>query len=493
MKPSPIPTTAAQLVELIRHSGVLSPAELQAVEERWPRDAGDTADVGRFARWLVARGHLTEYQTAWLLHGHTRAVFLGPYKLLGRIGRGDLAVVYHAVRVRLPKSSATSEVSEEAVALKVLPPSRARDRRLRARFYHEAELACQLRHPNVARAIEAGEADGVHYLVLEYLLGENLREAIEHRGPLPVADVLHIARQTLAGLQYLFEQGLVHCNLEPANLLLVLPAGSDIRSAPLKTATVKILDTSLSRSLFEDSIGDSEAAQSRLTYEGQLIGTPEYMAPEQARDAHTADIRADLYSLGCILFHALTGAPPFQDASTLSVVIRHAVERPRPVRELRPDVPVALAQAIGRLLAKEPADRFATPTDVAAALPEKVEETPVIAAVLVASPAAPRVARPAIPKAATAAPQPVAPAAPAITVELVPAAKPALPAAAPAIALAAEPLDAELLSIPLTPGPDLSPTGAARQRGVNRWLYLFLGGFGLLLVQLIAWLVAHLF
>jgi serine/threonine protein kinase len=479
MKPSATPTTPAQLVELIRHSGVLSPAEVQAIEERWPRDAGDTTDVGRFARWLVARGYLTEYQTALLLHGHTAALFVGPYKLLDRIGRGSLAVVYAATRT-----------PGELVALKVLPPSRARDRRLRARFQHEAVVACQLGHPNIVRALEAGEADGVHYLALEYLLGENMREAIERRGPLPIADVLHVARQTLAGLQYLFAQGLVHRNLEPANLMLVWPAGSDIRTAPLQSATVKVLDTSLSRSLFAESVPEG-GGHSRLTFEGQLVGTPEFLAPEQARDAGAADIRSDLYSLGCMLFHALTGAPPFQDSSPLGVVIRHAVETARPIRELRGDVPVALAQTIGRLLAKDPADRFATPADVAAALPEKIEEKP--AAVLVAPPAAPRVARPVHPKTILAPPKPATPAdlavevtEPSITVELVPAAKPALPPVAPA----AVPIDVELAPIP--PPSPVPPPRTAEPRRLSVWLFVLLGGLGLLAVQVFAWLLAHL-
>lgn len=484
MKPSPAPTTAAQLVELIRHSGVRDPAELHAIEERWRREAGETDDVARFARWLVARGYLTEYQTALLLHGHTAALFLGPYKLLDRIGRGSLAVVYRAVRD-----------ADTMVALKTLPPSRARDRRLRARFRNEAKLACQLRHPNVVRAVESGEAHGIHYLVLEYLPGENLREAIERRGPLPVADVLHIARQTLAGLQYLFEQGLVHRNLEPANLMLAMPAGSDIRSTPLTSAAVKILDTSLSRSLFEESVPDHGAGHSRLTFEGQLLGTPEYLAPEQARDAHAADIRADLYSLGCILFHALTGTPPFQDASPLGVVIRHAAELPRPLRELRGDVPVALAQTIARLLAKDPADRFATPAEVAAALPETPVNAPVITAALVAAAAVPHTARPAVAKAvAIARPMaeakvplpPAAPIEPSITVELVPAAKPAMPVLPPPAARAAEPIDVELAPIPPLPSGNTAP-----RRGANPWLFLLLGGLGLLLVQFFAWLLAQ--
>lgn len=440
MKHAATSVTIEQLVDLMRRSRVLADAEVRAIEEGWPRETGDTADVGRFARWLVARGHLTEYQTAMLLHGHASALFLGPYKLLDRIGKGSLAVVYRAV-------GPTGEV----VALKVLPPSRARDHQLRARFRNEAELACQLHHANVVRAVEAGEANGVHYLVLEYLPGENLREAIKHRGPLPIGDVVHIARQTLAGLQYLFEQGLVHRNLEPANLMLALPPGIDARTAPLRSATVKILDTSLSRSVFEETIPGGTGS-SRLTYEGQLVGTPEYLAPEQARDAHACDSRADLYGLGCVLYHALTGAPPFQDPSPLGVVIRHAVEQPRPVAELRSDVPVVLSQMLDCLLAKDPDARFATPAEALAALPANLEAMPA------ARPA------PTIPIAAPVEPQPTT----------------QLPAA-------------EIASIPISPPFDEVPDRLrARPRPASFWQAMLLGALILLFAQSAGWMLAYL-
>ncbi len=285
--------TLPDLIEVIRGSGLLSEAAVRAIEVQWQPRSDGPADLAGCARWLAAQGYLTEYQLALLMHGHAAALVLGRYRLLDRIGRGSLAVVYKALG---PQG--------QTVALKVLSPSKAKDPQLLARFRHEAELACELHHPNVVRAFEADEAGGMHFLALEYLPGENLREALERRGSLPVADVVHLARQTLDGLQYLFEQGLVHRNLEPSNLMLTVPPAD---AAPAQRGTtVKILDTSLSRSLFEESM-PAGASQSRLTHERQLLGNPEYLAPEQARNARTCDIRADLYSVGCIYYHALAG------------------------------------------------------------------------------------------------------------------------------------------------------------------------------------------
>jgi eukaryotic-like serine/threonine-protein kinase len=295
---------------------------------------------------------------------------------------------------------------------------------------------------------------------------------------LPIADVVHIARQTLAGLQYLFEQGLVHRNLEPANLMLALPAGSDTRTAPLQSATVKILDTSLSRSVFEETIPGGTHS-SRLTYEGQLVGTPEYLAPEQARDAHACDIRADLYGLGCVLYHALTGAPPFQDSSPLGVVIRQAVEPPRPVAEIRSDVPVVLTQLLDRLLAKDPDARFATPAEALAALPANMEATPV-----------------AVPVFQSVI---VGPAEPKVTIELVaiPDAarpEPAIPVAAPSAPNPPPQLAAEDIAlIPVSPafnGQRFSPL--PRSQATYFWLAMLLGAFILLLAQSAAWMLAQL-
>jgi serine/threonine protein kinase len=252
------------------------------------------------------------------------------------------------------------------VAIKILPPSRAKDPGLLARFQREVGLACRLEHPNVVRAFEAGEANGLHYLVMEYLEGETLQEVLEKRGRLTLTEAAHVVYQALLGLQHLFENGIVHRNLEPANLMVVRSGNGPLEMS-LLSATVKLLDISLSRSLFDEpTTGTTDNL--RLTHEEEVLGNPDYLAPEQARDAHSADIRADIYGLGCILYHALTGVPPFSDSSVLGQTIRHATETPRPLTEVNPQVPGALQLIVDWMMAKDPGQRYPTPTRAAEAL-----------------------------------------------------------------------------------------------------------------------------
>jgi serine/threonine protein kinase len=261
---------------------------------------------------------------------------------------------------------------------------------LLARFQREADVACRLEHANIVRAFRAGQANGLHYLVMEYLEGANLQEVLEKRGPLSPAEAIHVIHQALLGLEHLHEQGLVHRNLEPANLMLVparkgdspgkgdcpayfkgtVPFSGTVPFADASSvlrATVKILDVSLSRSQFDEATTGT-ANNLRLTLEGQVVGIPDYLAPEQARDAHACDIRADIYSLGCILYHAMAGVPPYQDASVLGQVILHATQKPRPLNSFNAEVPDALQLIVDWMMAKDPAERYPTPARAAEAL-----------------------------------------------------------------------------------------------------------------------------
>jgi eukaryotic-like serine/threonine-protein kinase len=348
--------------ELLGRSRLLAGDEVRLIEQRWRREAGHPDDLGAFTRWLAANQYATEFQVAMLLHGHFAHLRLGPYKLLERIGRGRQAMVYKAVH-RLGRT----------VAIKVLIPSRARDPHLLARFQREAQLAQGLQHPNVVRTLEGGEADGLHYLVMEYLAGQTLQEALEQRGRLELEEAVDVVYQALLGLQHLHDRGLVHCNLEPANLMLIQTgaSGGDPRlpEGP-RGPLVKILDISMSRSAAGSDVEASPEGQDlgRLMYEGLLLREPGYLAPEQARDASAVDIRADIYSLGCILYHALAGQVPHQDGSPLQQIIRHATETPRPLRECNPEVPEGLELIVNWMMAKEPAQRYQTPERAAGAL-----------------------------------------------------------------------------------------------------------------------------
>jgi serine/threonine protein kinase len=350
------PTSVEAFCNLLGRSRLLPTDEVRSVRQRWLAEAppGDAADVARFSRWLTARGHVTDYQAGMLLRGHADRFFLNEYKLLDRIGAGRMAGVYKALH-RLG----------QVVAVKVLPPSKAKDAQLFGRFQREARMALKLKHPNVVRTFQTGEAHGLHYLVMEHLDGETLAEVLQRRGRLPPAEAVRVIHQALLGLQHLHDRDLVHRDLKPANLMLV-PGRVAGRPDTTLQATVKILDIGLGRALFDE--GDPAGGQIDLTVQGDILGDPDYMAPEQARDAHAADIRSDVYSLGCVLYHCLAGQPPFPDTNLVRKMIKHATEAPRPLEAFNPDVPDGLQQIVDWMLAKDPAQRYPTPDRAAGAL-----------------------------------------------------------------------------------------------------------------------------
>jgi serine/threonine protein kinase len=342
--------TADQLITLLIRSRLHSTDAVKLLFRRWLGEAKDNTSAKEFAEWLIRQKEITEYQAKHLLAGHADTLFLDEYRILERIGKGRMAGVYLA-----------QHTSGQRVALKVLPPSKAKDADVLARFQRESKLATQLNHANIVRTHHAGEANGLHYLVMEYVEGDTLAELLKERGRLPAREAVRIAFLAALGLQHVHEKEMVHRDLKPGNLMLSpYPAKgeSTLRSM------VKLMDIGLGRSLFVST----EEGQSELTTEGELIGTPDYLAPEQARDARKADIRSDIYSLGCTLYHALAGQPPFPDDNSVRQVIRHATEEPRPLRQFNPDTPDGLQQIVERLLAKDPAKRYQSPTQVAEAL-----------------------------------------------------------------------------------------------------------------------------
>ncbi len=337
------------LCNQLARSKLASPDEVRSLYQRWAREAGPAAaDVQKFASWLAGRNVATEYQLGFVMRGHADQLFLGPYTILERVGKGRMAGVYKAVH-RLG----------QVVAIKILPPSKSRDPKTLARFRREARLSIRLKHPNVVRTYQAGVAGNLNYLVMEYLEGETLQELLQRRGKLPPAEAVRVVHQALLGLQHVFEQGLIHRDLKPGNLML-LPGHGPKTDAD----TCKLMDIGTGRDLFDEGGG----GDFNLTQSSDVLGTPEYMAPEQARDARSADIRSDVYSLGCVLYHCLAGRPPFTSSNTVRLLVMHATEPVRPVRELAPQVPEGLEQILGWMLAKDPGQRYATPGRAAQAL-----------------------------------------------------------------------------------------------------------------------------
>jgi serine/threonine protein kinase len=344
--------TVQNVYGLLIRSHLVPLEELKAAYARWQQEAGEGAgNLVRFMAWMVSQKLLTEYQATLLARGHADGFFLNEYKILDRLGKGRMAGVYKA-----------QHQLGQIVAIKVLPPSRAKDPSTLARFHREARLSLKLKHPNIVRSFQTGAAGELHYLVMEYLEGETLEEVLARRGKLPPAEAVRLVYQVLQGLQHLHTQGAIHRDLKPANLMLV----GSLPDSTLR-ATVKILDIGLGRALFDEGMADT-TVDPAITTEGALLGTPDYMAPEQARDPRAIDIRADIYSTGCVLYHLLAGHPPFPDTNVISQMIRHATETPRPLKEANPAIPDGLQQIVNWMLAKDPAARYPTPERAAQAL-----------------------------------------------------------------------------------------------------------------------------
>jgi hypothetical protein len=274
------------------------------------------------------------------------------YRILEVLGAGGMGTVYKALH----------QLMDRPVALKVIRPDLTRDAGAVERFHREVKAAARLTHPNIVHAYDAEQAGGAHFLVMEFVEGKSLDRVVAEEGALPVARACDYARQAALGLQHAFERGMVHRDVKPHNLMRT-PDGR-----------IKILDFGLARFARESARAASPASApapaeaGSLTQTGSLMGTPDYMAPEQAANPHEADIRADLYSLGCTLYFLLTGSPPFAGSTGLDKIMAHIEQMPPPLMDVRPDAPAGLAGVLGRLLAKDPARRYQTPAEAATAL-----------------------------------------------------------------------------------------------------------------------------
>jgi WD40 repeat protein/tRNA A-37 threonylcarbamoyl transferase component Bud32 len=277
------------------------------------------------------------------------------YQVLGELGRGGMGVVYQARRTR----------DDRVVALKVILPERLTNPEVVRRFRREALAASRLSHPNVVSVFESDQEGDTHFLAMEYVPGETLQRLVERHGPLPVALASDCVRQAALGLQHAVDQGLVHRDIKPSNLMMVAPAASPREALPAR-ALLKVLDLGVARVYqANDHLADS---LSTLTRDGSVIGTPDYVAPEQLENPHGADTRADLYSLGCTFYFALTGGVPFPGGTLVQKLDRQRWETPPSVDQLRRDVPAPVAAVVRRLMAKHPDDRYRSPGELADAL-----------------------------------------------------------------------------------------------------------------------------
>ncbi len=357
-------TASPDLVAALRQLPLLDAAQLDEVavtlQLRFP-------DARSLAAELRQRGWVSAFQAERLLQGRGADLLLGPYLLLDRLGQGGMGEVFKA----------RHQLMNRVVALKVIRKDLLADPTSQLRFIREIQAAAQLSHPNIVMAHDAAQVGDSHFFAMEYVEGTDLNRLVERQGRLPVATACEYIRQVALGLQHAHERGLVHRDIKPSNLLL------SFRGA--EKGNVKILDMGLAR-FARDSV------HTALTETGAVIGTPDYLAPEQVINSRTVDIRADLYSLGCTFYFLLTGGPPFAEGTAIEKLFKHTEDYPRPVEDLRPEVPPQVAIVVRKLMAKHPDDRYQKPAHVAALLEpfcEQPEPEPGAGPSLVAAPPRP--------------------------------------------------------------------------------------------------------
>ncbi|MBI1914013.1 MAG: protein kinase [Planctomycetes bacterium] len=337
----PSPTTVAEFVELVRKSGVIDEKRLDAHLEKLRAAAALPVEPGKLAGVLVRDGLLTRFQADQLMLGKYRRFTIGKYKVLEQLGSGGMGMVYLCEHMLMRRR----------VAVKVLPANKAEDAAALERFYREARAVAALDHPNIVRAYDIDHAEKLHFLVMEYVDGSSLQEIIKKAGAMDVTRACHYIRQAALGLQHAHEAAnLVHRDIKPGNVLVD------------RNGIVKVLDMGLARFFNEDEDNITKK------YDENVLGTADYLAPEQAVDSHEADIRADIYSLGATFYFCLTGRTPFQEGTVAQKLIWHQTRQPKPIRQVRPDVDEALAAVIEKMMAKRREDRYQTPLAVAEAL-----------------------------------------------------------------------------------------------------------------------------
>jgi serine/threonine protein kinase len=305
-------------------------------------------EPAKVAGCLVRDGILTVFQAEQMLQGKWRRFSIGRYKVLERLGAGKQASVYLCQDTQLRRR----------VAVKVLPTSSNNDPVSVERFRRECRFLAGLDHPNIVRPHGLGQDNTLCYMALEYVDGSSLDQIVERCGPMDVTRAAHYIRQAALGLQHVYQRGVVHRDIKPGDILVD------------RAGTVRIIDFGLAR------IVQGNAGVGGGRYEGDVLGTPDYIAPEQATDPRTVDTRADIYSLGATFYFCVVGRPPSPAGTDAQKMIWHQTRQPEPIRRLQSEVPMRrrLAELIEQMMAKDPARRPQTPQEVADALAPFTEQ-----------------------------------------------------------------------------------------------------------------------
>jgi serine/threonine protein kinase len=334
------PASTDEFLDLVRKSQVVEDKKL----EGYLSQLGDNApfEPSKLAGLLVRDGILTTFQAEQLLQGKWKRFTIGKYKVLERLGSGGMGSVYLCEH----------KLMRRRVAVKVLPTAKAQDEASLQRFYREARAVAALDHPNIVHAYDIDQDESLHFLVMEYVDGASLQDIVRKSGPMDIIRACHYIRQTALGLQHAHQAGLVHRDIKPANIIVD------------RTGQVKILDMGLARFFHdEDDILTKK-------FDENVLGTADYLSPEQAEDSHSVDIRADIYSLGATFYYLLTGRAPFGEGSVIQKLRWHQDKNklPRPVTDFRSEVPGPIVAILNKMLAKLPENRYQIPGEIADAL-----------------------------------------------------------------------------------------------------------------------------
>ncbi len=335
------------LLAVIRRSGILHDRQFEDVRAKvlrgtYPQDPQKLSDA------LIGEGVLTEYQARRFLRGKAHGLMVSRYVIQDRVGSGSMGRVYMARHMLM----------DRLAAIKVVAPENINNDRVLARFQREMRLVGRLDHPNVVRAFDADKIGDLMYIVMEYVPGTSLSQRLRKRGPLPIAETVDHIAQAAAGLQHAHDQGVVHRDVKPSNLL--------IRNAD---RVVKVADLGLAA-----LVQDDESPDTFKTAQGIAVGTIDYMSPEQAT-GQELDGRSDIYSLGCTWYHILTGQMPFQGDSPIDRLGARINGTAPPVTDLRPDVPRSVVRVLDRMMTNKPEERFQTAGEVAEILDQLLKRT----------------------------------------------------------------------------------------------------------------------
>jgi serine/threonine-protein kinase len=337
----PAPTTVADLIDRLRRSRLVPSDRLEGFLAGLQSSGHTPATPLALLERMVEAGMITQFHAERLAAGKYKGFELGSYLILDQLGTGGMGQVYLAEHTAMRR----------LVALKVLPVFSSEDAVARERFFREARAAATLDHPNLVRVFDLCQEGRLLYLVMEYVEGISLQALVGRRGPVAISAACHYARQVAFGLQHAYELGFVHRDIKPANLLLD------------RAGVVKVLDLGLVRSQADAAQGLTRQLDSR-----SILGTADYIAPEQAVDSSNVDTRADLYSLGATLYFMLAGRPLFPEGRTAQKLVWHQIKEPVPVNRFRPDLPPELVRVVHTLLRKRPEDRYQTPAELFEAL-----------------------------------------------------------------------------------------------------------------------------